>query len=199
MVIYNIQEIEEQRYGRNKNTTVDKSYINSGQYRRKFDCISDNLQLNRLLFKLAKKMLLHRSGTLYEDMYWIDLGTLEIVAKETDKDIEEGIVYSKMTEKILQSNKNLLTIHSHPNSFPPSIMDLNCNYQYEYSVGIIICHDGKIYMYDADEYISVDYYNLTVAEYFKQRYNEVDAQVYALNELQEKFAVKIKEVTGNEV
>ena len=30
-------ENETQRYGRNKNTLVDKSYIESGEYRRKFE------------------------------------------------------------------------------------------------------------------------------------------------------------------
>lgn len=78
------REIEEQRYGRNKNTSVNFSYIESGEYRRKFDAISNNIELNRLLYKLAKKMLKHRSGTLYEDMYWIDLDTLEVIAEETN-------------------------------------------------------------------------------------------------------------------
>lgn len=194
-----IQEIEEQRRGRNKDTTIVHSYINSGQYRRKFDGISDNLELNRLLFKLAKKMLLHRSGTVYEDMYWIDLDTLQIVADETSKDIEEGIVYSTNTKKIVNSNNNLLTIHSHPNSFPPSIKDLNCNFLYNYSIGIIICHNGKIYMYNANENVSEKYYDLTVAEYLEQGYNDSDAQLLALDELQTKFDIQIKEVTGNDV
>lgn len=199
LAIYYLQEIEEQRRGRNKDTTINHNYINSGQYRKKFDCISDNLKLNRLLYSLAKKMLFHRSGTLYEDMYWIDLDTLEIVADETNKDIEEGIIYSAKTQKIIETNKNLLTIHSHPNSFPPSIMDLNCNFYYNYSIGIIICHNGKIYMYNANEKISRNYYDLTVAEYIKQGYNDNEAQVLALLELQEKFDVQIKEVTDNDV
>ena len=79
------REIEEQRYGRNKDTIVNFSYIESGEYRRKFDSISDNIKLNRLLYQLAKKMLKHRSGTLYEDMYWIDIDTGEIVASEVNQ------------------------------------------------------------------------------------------------------------------
>lgn len=31
--------LEFQRYGRNKETTVDSSYISGGEYRRKFDSI----------------------------------------------------------------------------------------------------------------------------------------------------------------
>ena len=89
LFINNVREIEEQRSGRNRNTTINNTYINSGGYRKKFDNISSDESLNRLLFQLAKKMLLHRTGTLYEDMYWVDLETRKIVAEETDADIEE--------------------------------------------------------------------------------------------------------------
>lgn len=65
-------EDERQRYGRNKDTAINHTYINSGSYRRKFDFISDSSELNRLIFQLSKKMLEHRSGTRFEDMYWID-------------------------------------------------------------------------------------------------------------------------------
>ena len=74
------KELEEQRYGKNKQTAINRKYIESGSYRKKFDLISSNVELNRLLYKLAKQMLKHRSGTMYEDMYWIDLDTNTIVA-----------------------------------------------------------------------------------------------------------------------
>lgn len=61
--------LEFQRYGRNKETTVDSSYISGGEYRRKFDSIIDNAAVSRILYSKAKEMLLHRSGTLFEDMY----------------------------------------------------------------------------------------------------------------------------------
>ncbi|MBO5302912.1 MAG: hypothetical protein J6A92_02570 [Lachnospiraceae bacterium] len=54
-------------------------------------------------------------------------------------------------------------------------------------------------MYSAEEDISQDYYNLTVAEYIKQGYNEYDAQINAIEELKEKFEFKFKEVTDNDV
>ena len=60
--------LEFQRYGRNKETTVDSSYISGGEYRRKFDSIIDNAAVSRILYSKAKEMLLHRSGTLFEDM-----------------------------------------------------------------------------------------------------------------------------------
>lgn len=50
-------ETEEQRSGRNKETQINHTYINSGGYKRKFDLISDNKELSRLLYKIAKEML----------------------------------------------------------------------------------------------------------------------------------------------
>ena len=35
-------EFEEQRPGRNKETTINHTYIDSGEYKRKFDLVSDN-------------------------------------------------------------------------------------------------------------------------------------------------------------
>ena len=71
-VFFRAEVFEGQRYGRNRDTLINKTYINSGNYRRKFDLISDDIKLKRLLYLLAKKMLTHRAGTLFEDMYWID-------------------------------------------------------------------------------------------------------------------------------
>lgn len=105
---------EEQRYGRNKDTTVNHTYIQGGEYRKKFDKLTDNEQVNRLLYKKAKEMLLHRSGTLIEDMYWIDLDSSEIVASVLDSKDEQKIIYSESVKKIIKRNKNLITIHTHP-------------------------------------------------------------------------------------
>lgn len=71
--------LEYQRYDRNKDTLVSKYYIESGEYRRKFDKISDNKEVSRVLYAKAKEMLNHRSGTKIEDMYWIDGKTGEAV------------------------------------------------------------------------------------------------------------------------
>lgn len=48
------KEKEAQREGRNKETTINKSYIESGEYRKKFDLITNDRELNRLLYNCAK-------------------------------------------------------------------------------------------------------------------------------------------------
>lgn len=190
-------ELEEQRKGRNKATLINKSYIESGDFRKKFDRITQSDKLNRLLYQLAKKMLYHRAGTLFEDMYWIDLNSGEIVAQETDRDFEEEIQYSEATQKAIASHRDLLTIHSHPGSFPPSITDFVSNFEHGYSLGVVVCHNGAIYSYVANEKISEVYYNLKVADFLKMGYTEAEAQVEALKKLKEQYDIGFKEVTND--
>ena len=139
-------------------------------------------------------MLEHRSGTEFEDMYWIDPEDMTIVAEETESSSEGKIRYTeKLISKIRKYN-NLITLHSHPNSFPPSINDLNSNYHNHYDIGIIVCHDGRIFVYTSDEEINEDYYKLKVEKYLKSGYNEDEAQMFALEELQLQFDIHVKEV-----
>ena len=193
-----MRELEQQRKGRNKNTIIDYNYISSNRYRKKFDYISNDKKLNKLLYKIAKKMLLHRSGTEYEDMYWIDLINGKIVCKITDSKYKKKILYTTTIKKMIKKSENLLTIHTHPDSFPPSIDDINSNYDHNYEIGIVICHDGRVYMCPAEERINVNYYKLTVEDYLKNGYNEDTAQIEALKELQKKFSIYFKEVTEDD-
>lgn len=194
-------ESEEQRTGRNKETVVNHTYIEGGEFRKKFDNISDDKKLNKLLYMLAKRMLLHRNGTLYEDMYWIDYDEIDVVAKEIDSQIERKIIYSSATKKVIEtyknaSNKSLITIHSHPSSSPPSFDDFMANYDNDYTLGLVVCHNGSVFMYSASEYINSEYYNLVVADYIKAGYNDYEAQINAINELQENFDIMFKEVVA---
>ena len=185
---------EEQRYGRNKNTTVNRAYINSGEYRKKFDKISDNKKLNKLLYKLAKDMLEHRSGTLFEDMYWIDAETAKIVAKETECCVEKEVIYSETTLVKISKRRGLITIHTHPSGSPPSYADLLSNYVHGYSLGIVCGHNGKVYIYIANEAFSEERYNSVVGKAFRRCKDKETATMFVLEELQRQFQVVVKKV-----
>lgn len=191
---------EKQRYGRNKETIIDHTYITSGAYKRKCDLISDNPKLNKIIYNLCKRMLVHRSGTEFEDMYWIDIESCEIIARELNQKKKKKISYSKHTKNAIKKYQHILTIHSHPSSGPPSIEDLNCNLKYGYDVGIVCCHNGKIYKYTSNQHINKVYYDLKINACFKKAEEErhyisnVEAQWIVLNELVERFDISVKEV-----
>ena len=48
------ENFEFQRYGRNKSTLVNSTYISSGECRNKFDKITNNKNVNRILYSKAK-------------------------------------------------------------------------------------------------------------------------------------------------
>jgi hypothetical protein len=188
------ENYEEQRYGRNKNTHINNSYIKSGEYRRKFDEISDNPKLNRKLYCLAKKMLRHRAGTMYEDMYWLNPDTAAVIAAEIDGEQEEKIEYSETTIRSVENVKGLMTIHSHPNSYPPSADDFNSNYEHGYVMGIVCCHDGKIFVYRANEYVDLELYTAYVQKYKMEGNNEFEAQMSALRIIMKNTDIAFREL-----
>lgn len=188
--------LEFQRYGRNKDTLVNKTYIDSGEYRKKFDRLTDNPTVNKAIYDKAKEALKHRSGTVLEDMYWFDSVTGNVVSDELNSQTERRIVYSKKTAAIVNSyDKNtLITLHTHPSSMPPSAGDLNACYRNGYMCGYIACHDGKVFGYTAKEEINENLYISYIANYLNQHYSEYDAQLLALKELKKNYQIDFWEV-----
>lgn len=186
--------LEYQRYGRNKDTVINAAYINSGEYRRKFDRITNNKDINRILYLKAKEMLFHRSGTLFEDMYWIDVSTGKVVACALNEETEERVEYSKSISKAIYGNMNLITLHTHPNSMPPSIADFNSCFEHGYVRCLVICHNGIIYAYASNQKISNALYNLYIKNYIDIGYNEYEAQIMALDKITESYDIMYWEV-----
>ena len=191
--------LEYQRPGRNKDTAINSTYINSGDYRRKFDKITSNVDMNRILYTKAKEMLFHRSGTLYEDMYWFDLDTGDIIASALDEKEEEKIEYSASILKAIKNRDNLIAMHTHPNSMPPSIADFNSCFEHNYAICLIICHNGTIYSYNSDQKTPKNLYELYINKYRNAAYvNDMDAerkvQSMALEQISRSYKINFQEV-----
>lgn len=188
--------LENQRYGRNKDTLVNKTYLESGEYKRKFDNATQNSDLNKALYKKAKEALIHRSGTVLEDMYWFDSDTGCVIAKEIDGIQERRIVYSSKTKNAVNAyEKNkLITLHTHPSSMPPSAGDFNACFRHGYKCGFIACHNGKVFGYTASEELNERLYNMYIESYVKSNHSEYDAQILALNELKRNCKIDFWEV-----
>ena len=189
---------ERQRYGRNKNTVVNQTYIASGEYRRKFDQITSDKQVNRLIYKVSKEMLLHRSGTEYEDMYWIDAKTGSVIYAQKEERRKLGIVHTRGICKILKQHEHVIGIHTHPYNHPPSYNDFNCFVKYQYSLGVVICHDGSIYVYSAHRYISPVLWNSYINAASKSFYSDIDIQKKVIEKFMQIGDIYCREVNENE-
>ena len=190
--------LEYQRYGRNKNTLVNSTYIESGEYRRKFDNATDNAEVNKALYDNAKKALRHRSGTAFEDMYWIDSNTGKTILAVEDSKEERAIIYNERIMKTIRNESDIITLHTHPSSMPPSASDLNSCFRNGYKKGFVACHNGRVFGYTANEEINERIYNMYVERFTKDGYDEFGAQMRALNKLSQTYDVSVWEVLHNE-
>ena len=185
---------EYQRYGRNKETVVNSTYINSGEYRNKFNHITNDVSINRMLYSKAKEMLRHRSGTMIEDMYWFDSSTGKVVASTLNQTKEGKIIYSPALRKKLKKSKNLTAMHTHPQSMPPSIADFNSAFRHGYSMGIIICHDGTVYIYKSNQEVNERLYVRYIGYFLSEGYTDYEAQFKTLSKLRENHDIDFWEV-----
>ena len=189
--------LENQRYGRNKSTLVNKTYVDSGEYKRKYDSATDNKEVNKSLYDCAKKALKHRSGTAFEDMYWIDGETGRVMLSVTDSADERTITYTDRIKKCIQTNNNVVTIHTHPSSMPPSIEDFNSCANNGYAKCFVACHNGVLYGYHSDEMINPKLYNLYIQKYMNGGFSEMEAQVKTIKKLSQSFDINFWEVSYN--
>lgn len=186
--------LEYQRYGRNKDTLINNTYINSGDYRNKFDKITDNKNVNRILYAKAKEMLRHRSGTMLEDMYWININTGEIVASALNEQEESRIQYTNALKKAIKNLDTIIAMHTHPKSMPPSDADFNSTFKNNYAVSLVICHDGKVFQYESRQKIENGLYTAYINRFLIEGYGEYEAQLRALEKLKEIYDIDFWEV-----
>lgn len=188
--------LENQRYGRNKSTLVNKTYISGGEYKRKFDNATDNLEVNKALYDSAKAALKHRSGTELEDMYWIDGITGDIIFSVTDSIEKRAVEYTEKVKSVISRNsdKKIITLHTHPSSMPPSIEDFNSCFKHGYHSGYVACHNGKLFKYSSSEQVSTSLYGLYIQKFLGDGFNEYNAQIKALNKIMENHDIDFEEV-----
>ena len=128
---------------------VDFSIFESKTWNGNFDLISDNSKVNSSVRNVSKQMLKHRTGTFYEDLYFIDANTGKIVGFNTSDSKKLGVTVNKRIKEALDNQRyTLIGVHNHPYSSLPSLNDLNAIAQRSnQSMGVIVCHDGTIFTY----------------------------------------------------
>lgn len=130
---------------------ADMDYINSEEFARKFEHITDNTAVNRTLLECSRAAVAHRNGTYFEDMYFINGVTGEIIAKQLNALMEERINYTEEMNKALNSAKvnniPIIAIHTHPSGYPPSIEDFNSAFEHRYFLSVVVGHNGQVYKF----------------------------------------------------
>lgn len=112
------------------------------------------------MWNIAKDILNHRSGTRFEDLAFINTVNGQYAVNK-DYHVEYKAKMNKPMKKLLAESeeRTIIAIHNHPGSSVPSIPDIRVCIQRGYGKGVVICHDGKIYIYSVD----VEKYNEPIA------------------------------------
>lgn len=135
-----------------QDTVIHKKIIESPDYRRKFNQVSDNDRVNRIAWQRSKEILTHRSGTRYEDIAFVDYLTGKSKINKEYHEESTARPNKAMMEMLSNSKPNtIIAIHNHPGSSVPSLADLMACKKRAYKFGLVACHDGKIYKYSVDK------------------------------------------------
>ena len=131
---------------------ADMDYIFSDEYAKIFSNITDVPEVNKTLLDCARAAIDHRNGTKFEDMYFIHAFTGEILASQTEMTSESGISYNDSIKELLRRAKEehipLVTVHNHPEGYPPSVDDFNKSFDNGTIFGLSVGHNGQVYKYD---------------------------------------------------
>ncbi len=187
---------ENERITKSKDYAVDSKLLQSRAYADKFDCMTDNPQEKREFLKAAKEILQHRSGQNGEDLYLYNRSTGQWTKSASGRDAGTPDYTQGIRSAISKAKQGeLLAFHNHPASMPPSDGDLNAARQNGYSVGYVLCHDGKIFRYTAPKKEIISYYYSAEVEKSKQNgYNEYEAQLEAMKKLAKSCGFSFEEV-----
>ena len=133
---------------RKYDSTAISPSVKTSEYRKLYNNLDEPAKMQRIAHNAARNMLVHRDGTKYEDLAYINSQTGEIMVRN-DYNVENEVVPSKrMMRMIARSPDNsIIAIHNHPGSTVPSITDINTAYKRKYKYGIIACHNGTVMKY----------------------------------------------------
>lgn len=132
----------------NPETIVVKKDILSPEYRRHFNEFEENANVTSVMCREAREMLSRRTGTLFEDMAYIDSVTGKCKIQK-NYNVKQQVIPTKAMKTMVNNNPpyTIISIHNHPQSTVPSIDDLDSCYKHKYKYGVIACHDGNAFRY----------------------------------------------------
>ncbi|MBS6402098.1 MAG: hypothetical protein KH396_09260 [Atopobiaceae bacterium] len=100
----------------------------------------------------ARRMLAHRRGTTGEDLYAYDLTTGRrldsVVSSKEEFGVKPSARMSKRIAAAISKGHEVATMHNHPGSSIPSDADLLSIKVTGCKFGVIVAHDGSIYVYE---------------------------------------------------
>lgn len=147
----------------------------------------------------ARRMLSHRAGTAYEDLYAYDLTDGKRLGSVTGSKVRQSVEpTAKLSASIssaVAAGHEVAMLHNHPGSSIPSAADVLALQRTGAMRGVIACHDGSLYLYEitgspaAGYRIWYDANNDSIRDAYQLRID--DGEEKALDGIESVFGVKI--------
>lgn len=131
---------------------VNLDYVKSDRFAEQFMSITEPKTRDAVV-ESARKMLEHRNRTVYEDLYVVERGTGDVLARKTHEKTPHAVRIPPRVIEMLDNMRkdSVIVMHNHPLSVPPSVADyVTCTHP-AVSHGIIICHDGRAFSYSVTD------------------------------------------------
>ena len=134
---------------------VATDFVESDHYGALFNNIADSAEADQSILSAAKTALNHRNGTDCEDLILLDSKTGEVLYKLDYCDVPHGVNYddkiNAVIEKAHAEGKEIISLHNHPQSYPPSLDDGASAFAHGYKKGVVVTHDGRVFVYSPAE------------------------------------------------
>lgn len=145
-VTYRETHKEESRRSIDGKTTIDRKYINSNEYRKKFGFLEEDRKTVIRVARESVNILKHRQGTLGEDLVYINPKDNKVLRNRSSQIEQETYATERMKKIVTDNLREIIAIHNHPKSGVPSFSDLSNAKRYKY--GLVVCHNGLIFKYE---------------------------------------------------
>ena len=161
-------------------TLVNTQMLIDPAYRRLFNQFEESSDIERKIYIASRSALLHRRGTKYEDLYFINTETGKVLSR-TDYNVEKKVNPSKRMMKMVNSSpdRTIIAIHNHPESGTPSIDDIHVADERKYKYGIVACHNGNLFQYSVTGDFDAAYVDFLLDNLHKRIYNKVEDELGA--------------------
>lgn len=165
--------------GRIDNTIMARKVIESNTYSRKINKLPEDDAVRKNIKLEMIKMIKHRSGTLFEDLIFINSKTGELKRSDQFEKIRAAKPTRKMLQMLNQTEDDVIIgIHNHPGSTVPSFSDIAVANIRKYKYGLIAAHDGNIFKYWIIGQIDKFIYDLAVANLNREGYTKDSLQKF---------------------
>lgn len=169
------QEIELENEGERSNgdrsTYLNRELIFSNRYIDALKTLGESRYCCKNILDSSRAMLEHHHGDKYEDLYFIDSVTNQILARTDYRINEQEVLPTAAMKTMARNSPNIISIHNHPANGLPSFEDIKSCYLVGYKYGLVMCHNGDIFQYKTLDDLNRANYESSFHIYYKREHN----------------------------